>query len=702
MLRLALNRVAPSLMAFTVLAFVCTTPASAQDAESLFQDGVDAYRRGDDEAAIDSLKAALATNPGNDEAFRLFQRIEDQVLFEMLVEQGELGSLAGRILEMAKVGRRVVQTDPGGAEDVVARMPDGDAAARREALLELQSTYGAWAVPALVAPLGDRATPDNRVSAIQAILRLGDVCVAPLIPVLTADDELTRTNAASALGSLRDVRAAPALAWMAQGDASETSRAVAAGALAKLTPDLAAMGLDASNPSALTIGLAERYLEGAPELDRPYDSGSVAWTWSDGALVGTPILTGLYGLSLAEGTLRVALDAGSGDAVRAHLAAVHGAMKAEILEASRLPGMADNELLQAATAELPTLDLNLALAGKHRSAALDMLLAARQTSGAQTLLASMGRSADEVHAMRRATGHRDPAVATAAALALGRLGDTDTTVVARLGTALSQVPDRIVMSLGDTGLAGGTAGWQLQTASDVAGGMMRAKAFPPKDVIVVQDGLQGVTLDTLVFGFKNDPRTADVPLIIVSDNVGAAEALYGDQVTAVVDTAGWETVAGAAGDASALQMRAMETAQAAAHVLASMPKDRVQSVGEKAAACLGSGADDATKAAVLHLVGSAELTACLPATEQIVLAGGEGELQIAALGACARLWAVQGPAGDRAALAAALEASLTSSDDVLAVAAAEALGQLGGDVPLVAGSGSDVETALKSLGYLGN
>jgi hypothetical protein len=256
--------------------------------------------------------------------------------------------------------------------------------------------------------------------------------------------------------------------------------------------------------------------------------------------------------------------------------------------------------------------------------------------------------------------------------------------VARIGAALGHVPDRLVMSLGDTGLMGDAAGWQLLGARDVASGLLRAKAFPPKDVIVLQDGLQGVTLDTLIFGILNDPRTENVPVIVVTNNVAGVEALYGDRLAAVTEAASWEAVMAAAGDASVAQQRAMETARHAAMILMRMPASLSQSAAQGAAAALDSGADDMTKAVVLDLAGNVGLMSCLPAAEQIVLSGGSDVLVVAAMNACARLWAMGGATGSTDELSAALTEALGSGNAAQAQAAAEALGQLGGTVPVVA------------------
>jgi len=699
MLRLALERTAAALSASLVLASIGAAPAQAasprpavtavapvQDAESEFQAGVDAYRRGDNEAAITAFKAVLATDPGNDDAFRLWQRAEDEVLLEMLMERGELGALTARFLELARLGRQAAQADPGHAAEVVGRYLEGDDMQQRQALLELQSQYGAWAVPALVGPLGDRAVPDRRVAAIQALLRIGDVAVPPLMAVLSSDDELTRTNAASVLGSLRDGRAAAALAWMAEGDSSAAARDVAAAALAKLLPEIGSLGIEAQDAGGIARGMAERWLAGDTLLSHRYDTALLAWSWTDGQLQGRPILAGLFDLTLAESALAGGLGSAHADTLRAHLAAILAAQKAEILAAQQLPGLDGNELLAAAVAGLPALDLQLALAGPHRAAALDLLVNYRQPAAAEALIASMGSSAGEVAALRRVVGSSDPRVSLAAALNLAAMGDADPAVVGRLGQALSQVPNRLCMALGSTGLIGDGPGWQLLNARDPVAGLARAKTFPPKDVFVVQDGMPGVTLDTLVFGLENDPRSAGVPIVIVTKDVEGVQALYGERVASVVDSANWDVVAGVAAEPGPLLARAMAQAAAAAELLAGMPAPRVKMVADHAAANLASGADETTRAAVLELAAAAGLSPCLGAAEDIVLNGGGGEaLSLAALHACARLWAQDGaPVGDRKALADALQALVAGDSPALAMAAAEALGQLGSAEPATA------------------
>lgn len=655
---------------------------SAQDAESLVKDGIDAFRRGDNAGAAAAFKAALATNPGQAEAFRLWERAEQQELLEMLASEGELGALAERFLGLARVGRRVVASDPGGARDVVARLLDGDLRERQDALLELQSTYGEWAVPALVGPLGDRSDIDRRVAAIQALIRLGDQAVIPLTQVLQSEDELTRANAAAVLGALGDVRAAAGLAWTARMDASDVVRGNATEALDRLAPALASVRLATNDPMLLTQGLVERWIVGDPQILRPYDSVEVRWTWADGALQGESILSGLYALVLAEGTLRQAIGAGAGDPVRANLAAVHAAMAAEIEAAAELDTLVDNELIAAAQEELGGMALNLALAGPHRGPALQMLMELRQVPAAETLIASMGASPHEVASLRLALSDTDGTIALAAAKTLAGQGVTDPAVVARLGHALTTVPDRIAMMMGDVGLGAAPDGWQALDSENPAQGLLRAKSFPPKDVVIVQDGFRGVTLDALVFGLHNDPRTADVPIVVVTQRVDEVERLYSDEVALITDGTDWDNVITAAGMPSELHQEAMEQTIGAAEALLQLPASAVRGASREIGEALASSAGDEVKAVVLQLAEKGRLVETVGSVEAILEAGGSRDLQLAALNAAARLWAESGGATDPSEeLVTAVRDALESDDEELSLAAAHALGQMGGDGP---------------------
>jgi HEAT repeat protein len=693
--------------------FVATAMSHAQDAEALFGDGIDAYRTGDTAGAVELFKDALAQNPAQDEVYAVWSQAEQRVILDMLQERGEMGAMAKRFLGLAKLGRASVASDPGGARDVVQSYLTSGALESQAALLELQATYGEWAVPALVGPMADRSDADARVMAIKALIHLGDMAAPALIETLKSDDEMTRTNAASTLGSIGDVRAAAALAWMARSDSSDVARAVAADALSKMSDGLVAVGVRSSDALDITLSLTGHWITGDATLVRPYASGQVAWTW-DGGLNGEAVPAGLYGLVLAESAIQTALASMDGDGAMARgaLAAIHASMKAEIMAASGLESLSGDELLEAATARLPAIEVSLARAGDARGSALEWLLSEGQVAAAQALMGSMGAGHSEVGALRMALDHGNDGVAFSAAAVLASVGEADGSAVGVLADALTSVPDRLAFSIGqsglnDSGLNGGD-GWSLLSSGDVASGLSRAKAFPPKDVILLEHGLGGVTIDTMVFGLRNDPRSAGVPIIVVAsaDAASALSSRYADSVSAVVsDAATWQDVNGAAGDTGAQRAAAMERATVAARALAGLSPDRLGGVGAAASEALGAGADDDVKVAVLDLVRTGMLADALPAVESQILSGaGNDDVHVAALLAAERLWAARGgSAGDGAALYGAVSGMLGSGNRDVVLAAARALGQLGyagGDVAQ-AGLSSSERAALSALGYIG-
>ncbi len=650
--------------------------AAAQGAEESFQAAVEAFRTGDTAGATEHLKAVLAENPGHDAAFRMWEAVEQQVITDMLLSRGELGTLAERFLGLARLGREEIASDPGVAEEIVGRLLAGDELERQQAMLDLRAKCGGWAVPALVGPLGDRGNPDNRVTAIQALTHLGSDAVLPLVAVLKSEDEMTRRNAAAVLGSLKDPRAAAGLAWMARDDADQVARQVAGEALAKIGVK------DASDAVTVSRVLAESFFRGDPDVTRPFVSSSVIWEWKDGALHGRPVLGGLFALEVAEGIARDALAHDAGDSARPLLAAIHAGEKAEIVAAGSMAALEGNELLAAAQGRLPSLDVDIALAGSHRGRGLVTCLSGkrRQVAAAVTLMDAMGSSNEERQALNAALVDGDPSVSLAAATALARQRIVDPAIVARLAASLTGVPVRTVVSIGATGLSGSAAGWQLVASDTVAEGLLRAKALPPKDVIVVQDGLAGVTLDTVVFGLKEDPRTASVPIIIVTSDVDATTQLYGDKVAKVVSSASFADVASVAGERDGMQQAAIDRARAAADALALLPLAALRSASAEMAAAARSAGDDGLRAAVLGVCAHAGIVDVLPTVEELILdKDTPATVRAAALNAAARLWGLNGGAnGNADALGEALLALVDGGDASQSLPAAEALGQLRG------------------------
>lgn len=670
MTRFALRSVLPG---FALACLIAPTLA-AQSAEDLFERGVKAFRRGENAEAVESFRAALAGNPGGEEVFALWQKVDQQTVLDMLLEDGELGQLTERFLGLARVGREAVLSDPGGADEVVARVFEGDLVARQHALVELKAGYGEWAVPALVPALADRADSDRRVKAMAALLQLGELAVPPLVATLNSDDELVRSNAAAVLGSLRDPRAAAHLAWLATSDASETVRGTAASALGKMASDLDALGFPMTDPITLSYGLSELWVHGEAALARPYAQGHVAWTWRDGKLSGTSIPGGLYGLHMAESALSMGVASGA-DELRPALAAVHASQKAELRAASEMDGL---DSLSDVDAQLAAIEIRLALAGSARADALLFLLDTEGgTSAAIALAESMGNSPEETAALRVAVESDDAGLSQAAALALGEKGEASPDVAAQLADAITAVPVRLAAFIGRVDAGDTPSGWKVSASEQLAEGLSAAKSFPPKDLIVVREGTGGVSLDTLVWSLRNDPRSVATPIVVLSDDADRVDELYGNEVLVQAE-ADWNAFRAAAGDRPTRQRDALERARAAAEQLLTLPRAVAATAASSVVQALNADLDEPLHIALLDVVVHAEITAAAPQVEALVAGGVRGELGVAALNALASIWAAQGGADSVSPdLLKVLEGALAGGDADLALAAARALGQRG-------------------------
>src|SRR5262245_59922798 len=82
--------------------------SAAAQADEHFRQAIEAIRAGDAAAAIEHLKAVLAENPGNEEALGMWGSAEKQVVTDMLLERGELGTLAERFLGLARAARKQI------------------------------------------------------------------------------------------------------------------------------------------------------------------------------------------------------------------------------------------------------------------------------------------------------------------------------------------------------------------------------------------------------------------------------------------------------------------------------------------------------------------------------------------------------------------------------------------------------------------
>ena len=178
-------------------AVVFTVPAFAQedDLETMFDEGVNLYKRGRLEEALTVFQNVLAQNPSHAQAFEFWNKAGHQIFLQMLIERGEYESVAKRFIELARVGRKEKEEDPERIQELVSKVVSDDQRERTEALLELMADHGEYTVEYIYPELASDDL-EARVNVITGLARMGEEIGLPLIQVLHSGDAMVRRGAA--------------------------------------------------------------------------------------------------------------------------------------------------------------------------------------------------------------------------------------------------------------------------------------------------------------------------------------------------------------------------------------------------------------------------------------------------------------------------------------------------------------------------
>lgn len=507
------------------LLFFMTLPAAAQDIEELFDQGVNLYKRGRLDEALQSFQAVLAENPSNEMAFDFWNKAGSQIFLHMLLERGEYESVAKRFIELARVGRKEKQEDGDRIQELVAQIATGDLRERSPALLNLVADHGEYAVPYMV-PLLSHESVETRVNVMTALTDMGDEVVLALVQALASDEVLVRRNAAAVLGDLGDVRAAAALRKMAEMDDDELNREVAAGALGKITKQPFAT-LPA--PAALYLEMATAYLNGNDNFVKPYLPSHLIWVWNDGELDKRQAYKDLYALELAEAACREALtcEPGSKEAL-ALLAFSYAAQKATA-DAVRTAFGDDEDALPeafvAAAVKLRNAETLVNLTGPDAvNDALAMALEGNHRLTAVELIHIIGRAGFASPVVAQALQSPSKLIRYSAAMILADEGDTSEEVVSALVGALQEsaiLHVLVIDNQSDTrnallnDLNG--EGYFAVCEDDPEVGLHCAMKFPLKDLIIVRAGMENTTIDRVVRKLAENELTADTRIMLLVD-----------------------------------------------------------------------------------------------------------------------------------------------------------------------------------------
>jgi len=674
-----------TVVSFSVLFFLFSASASAQDEDmtALFEQGKDAFNRGEYDAALQAFQALLAENPSDETVFYFWEEAGHKIFLDMLIREGEFETVARRFIEKARVGRKMKEEDGSRIEALTEQIVSGDHRQRREALLELESNHGEYAVEYLYKELGNQDT-EARVNVIAALSRLGEEATLPLVQVLNADDELIVQNAAVVLGRIRDGRAVPALAKLyASDETSEIVKSIAAEAIEKIAGKSAD---DLDDPSALFGTMAEAYVGGCPATCKPFLKSAVIWTW-DGELKKVPAVPGLRSLELAEDACYAALECDAGDTKAVMLLGLVYA--AQLAEIHNMEIDEDDEGANFAAESIAKANAILALCGPDR---LREAFAMALEKGLFLTAIEVIDVLEEIGAFDRnslllAYDSGDKLVKYRAAFAAVQNGIVDDEVVWITGKALRESSIQQVLVVDDNSetrnamLAGLNAnGFFAVGASTGADGLVRAKEFPPKDLVVIRSGLEDLTIDSIIYELDSGPGSETPVLLMAANNeMEGIKGLWEGKVAGfvsdseVASDAYLAVARDSAGDLNDARQKALALSAKAAETLASLDGSALGSVEEDLIQALDK--PDEVKVPVLNALAKIGSRTALEAVAQVFGdTAASSEVRIAAAKALGAIYAT-GEAAPDGEVMAALQEALAGEDAGLRLAAAEAVGK---------------------------
>lgn len=503
--------------AFAALSLQPLTAAPSNDS---FTEGVALLRQGDDAAALEKFTEALAEDMSNEEAYELWKSTEQEVWIDMLVKEGQFELIAKRFISKADLGRVEKADDEAAIRGLLRDVQGDDTMARTKAIRALGANHGEYAVQYMLDTLGDANAEDRRVLFMHALTEMGTDVVLPLVAALGADDSYLRRNVALVLGYIGDPRAGAALAWLASNDEDEGVRMAAADSAKKVGSGREAL--------AGFLQLGDDYHHRRASVLRAVDYSDVVWSWGEGGISSRSVPRFLYSDELSKNAYYDALaaDASSLDA-RAGLARAYVSQQAEIeLRAASggdVSGLAD-QVGEAAIA--------VNTAGTDAlERALSWCVAEGDTITGVGLIRLLGQSSmNSTPSLQAALASSDGAMKSEAAVALGHIAlRSHAAPSASVVNGLGEAAGRQIMSIGvviDGDQARGaaiadamsSAGMLVNHWTSGASGISLLKRVPGVDVIVLADQLPDLTADQVLFEISSDDRTANTPVLMITES----------------------------------------------------------------------------------------------------------------------------------------------------------------------------------------
>ncbi|MBL9079118.1 MAG: HEAT repeat domain-containing protein [Planctomycetes bacterium] len=663
------------------VAVVVGGSALAQDTP--LQEAVTLLRLNKQDEAVAKLREILTADPSNEDALRLYQSVSQDEWYLLMTTKGEIQQIAQSILEKAKVESKQRSRDEAAIAGLVATATakDSEYGPRQSAINSLIANHGEFAVPALVAKLGDPDDNEGQIQAIYTLSQLRSAAVLPLLEVLKSSDALTVQNAAAALHQIGDLRAAPMMAFLVGDDRPNVS------AIAKKF--VAKHGVQ-GNAIDLMLGQARSYLQGEIPIG---GFSEVVWQLEDGKLLATDVAPLLYPSELAKSVAATAVRIAPANVDARSMLAQANLGQASLIETSLASGDESLRALEPVAAELKIAalatgvdSLRSALEAGVRDGMAPVAIGAIQaleraesvdTIGQSTLLAALNSSDKRVKyaaadALVRASG--------------GAAVPQQSQVVAVLADAVAEEAVRTIQVIGPTidtanavQASSGVRGIAVDASTGAVDGMRTLLINPNIDVVVINEILPDRLPEDVIGNLKKDPRHANTKVVIVAKDVEAAKTRFGESVGVVQAPLTGETLIAAVNTAlegvtSPAGARAEAYAQKASAALLAIAAQKGDIGGALPSLAKQLDRGDAVSVPAARALGLSGTAGELANLAAALSGGGSVELKTAAADAIGNILARLDscPADVAAALITAVEGG---GDVALRTAAAVALGK---------------------------
>lgn len=590
------------------------------DAKDLIQQGLELLRKGDDAAALEKFRAAIASNPSNEDAWRIWKEVDQAVWVRMLAKGGDYEQIARAFIAKATPAMGEFKKDPAVINPLIDQALGDDFAARQRAIATLAGQHGPYAIQYLVGGLSDAGNDDRRIRAMEAAYRMGGVGVPPLLALLSSPDMTARRSAVVVLSRLRDPRAHGPIAFAAETDGESLVKAEAKKACE-------AMGGGSMSASDALTTAAVHFLRQNQEFVRPADSNNSVWDMVDGKVVEMMIPRALYGVEMSRRMSLMALGANNNNAkALGVLAMTHAEARILAKGLSEDQGKVVNDKMPAVNEELrlcgtdgqfTALDLALQMGDSRLACELIQEIAMTTTKGsaevATRLMDGAGKAA-----------HREVRLTAAACATFIHDGiATRDDVAAALAEAVGERVQRIAVIIDEnadrrSALEAGFTGarWYAAAADSGISGLARIRRFAGCDVILISSSLKDIVAEQLITDLRSDDRTKNIPIVAIAPekDVEGTKQRFGDKVKSV--TAKFD---GAAMDA-AIEGMAVNPERARAEDLASLAAQ-----GLAGAPSLPPSAQNAALTALADAAGGRADAVRVPAINALARFGGDAQ-----------------------------------------------------------------------------